>query len=256
MAVRAPNLYTSLRGFALGAFRLFVDEDLPFAFEEHESVGRPALYEYRPLVRTFIESRASLLAKREDARLVLDDLRREPAARIFARAHTGRRAREDDALFRTIVLPLLVSTAEACGGFDWDDTSFDRAYGELERSLFGEGHAYAAVAPLVGISVGRQIELGGGVRVRNAVTGELAAHWPEAKGLLPQSFGREPDRLAVLELERALGREPAAEFVQPRRLAVGLCGRDRQHRPDAVRPPVEPFEENRPRRDRARRREP
>ena len=28
--------------------------------------------------------------------------------------------------------------------------------------------------------------------------------WPEASGLLPRAFGREPDRLCVLELERAL----------------------------------------------------
>ena len=88
-----------------------------------------------------------------------------------------------DALFRTVVLPLLVTTAEACGGFDWDDASFDRAYAELESSLFGEGHAYAAVAPLVGLSVGALVELGEGVRVRIAATGELAAHWPEAQGL-------------------------------------------------------------------------
>ena len=204
MAVRAPHLYRSLRGFVLGAFRVFVDEDLPFAFEEHESLGRPALYEYRPLVRTFIESHERSLAGREDARLVLEDLKREPAARIFARAHAGPRANEDEALFRTVVLPLLIATAEACGGFDWDDTAFDHAYGELERSLFGEGHAYAAVAPLVGISVGKVIDLGDGLRVRNAATGELAAHWPEAQGLLPPEFGREPDRLCVVELERSL----------------------------------------------------
>jgi hypothetical protein len=30
--------------------------------------------------------------------------------------------------------------------------------------------------------------------------------WPEATGLLPRSFGREPDRLCVLELERPLER--------------------------------------------------
>jgi hypothetical protein len=29
--------------------------------------------------------------------------------------------------------------------------------------------------------------------------------WPEATGLLPRSFGREPDRLCILELERSLG---------------------------------------------------
>ena len=211
MAVRAPHLYRALRGFALGAFRLFVDEDVPFAFEQHESLGRPALYEYRPLVRTFIETRAPVLAKREDARLAFEELRREPAARIFARAHAGRPATEDDALFRTVVLPLLISTAEGCGGFDWDDRAFDAAYVELERSLFGKGHAYAAVAPLVGLSVGTVVELGGGVRVRNAATGELAAHWPEAQGLLPPDFGREPDRLAVVELERSLRKgEPEA----------------------------------------------
>ncbi|MFL6067789.1 MAG: hypothetical protein ACJ74N_08635 [Gaiellaceae bacterium] len=211
MAVRAPHLYRALRGFALGAFRLFVDDDVPFAFEQHESFGRPALYEYRPLVRTFIETRASALAKRDDARLALEELRREPAARIFARAHAGRRSTEDDALFRTVVLPLLISTAEGCGGFDWDDRAFDSAYTELERSLYGKGHAYAAVAPLVGVSVGTAVDLGDGVRVRNAATGELAAHWPEAQGLLPPDFGRETDRLAVVELEHSLRKgEPEA----------------------------------------------
>jgi hypothetical protein len=29
--------------------------------------------------------------------------------------------------------------------------------------------------------------------------------WPEAAGLLPRDFGREPDRICVLELERSLG---------------------------------------------------
>jgi hypothetical protein len=97
-----------------------------------------------------------------------------------------------------------VRTAENCGGFDWDDSAFARAYEEFEASLYGEGHAYGAVAPLIGLSVGTQIELGDGIRVRVAATGELAAMWPEAAGLLPRDFGREPDRICVLELERSL----------------------------------------------------
>jgi len=206
VAPRDPHLRRSLRSFCLGAFALYVDEELPFAFEEHASLGRPALYEYRPLVRSFLEARATVLMRREDARLCLEDLRGRPAARIFSRAHAGPRASEDEALFRTVLLPLLLATAEACGGFDWDDSSFDRAYADLERSLFGAGHAFAAVAPLVGISVAATIDLGGGIRVRHAVTGELASHWPEAQGLLPQDFGREPDRLCLLELERDLTR--------------------------------------------------
>jgi hypothetical protein len=212
--VRASHLYASLRCFCLGAFRALLDElqdgaDLPFAFEEHASRGRPALYEYRPLVRSFVEARAYKLIRRDDARIAIEDLRREPAAAIFARAHAGPRRSEDDALFTSVLLPLLVRTAELCGGFDWDDGAFDKAYAELETSLFGPGHSYGAVAPLIGVTLGgQQLDLGTGLRVRTAATGELAQLWPEANGLLPADFGREPDRLCVLELQREL--EPGA----------------------------------------------
>ena len=212
--MKAPHLYESLRRFCLGAFALFTAEleagaDLPFAFEEHGSYGRPTLYEYRPLVRGFVEARASRLTTREDTRQALDDLRREPAAAIFARAHAGPKPNEDAALLKSVLVPLLVRTAEGCGGFDWDDTAFDRAFRDVETSLFGEAHSYGAVAPLVGISATEQIALGDGIRVRAAATGELAALWPEANGLLPSEFGREPHRLCVLELERSLERGDA-----------------------------------------------
>ena len=207
--MRSPHLYDTLRRFCLGAFAAFHKDletgaDLPFAFEEHGSYGRPTLYEYRPLVRGFIEARAERLFARDDVRQAVADLQREPAARIFARAHEGVTPDEARALYRSVLVPLLVRTSEGCGGFDWDDSAFDRAFAELEQSLFGDGHAYGAVAPLIGISCGAQIELGNGIRVRAAATGELAAMWPEASGLLPREFGCEPDRLCVLELERAL----------------------------------------------------
>ena len=207
--MRSPHLYDTLRRFCLGAFAAFHKDletgaDLPFAFEEHGSYGRPTLYEYRPLVRGFVEARAERLFARDDVRQAVADLQREPAARIFARAHEGVTPDEARALYRSVLVPLLVRTAEGCGGFDWDDSSFDRAFAELEQSLYGAGHSYGAVAPLVGVSCGAQIELGNGIRVRAAATGELAAMWPEASGLLPRAFGREPDRLCVLELERAL----------------------------------------------------
>jgi hypothetical protein len=210
VAVRAPQLFTSLRAFCLGTFRALLAElergaDLPFAFEEHASHNKPALYEYRPLVKPFIEQRAHTLRVRPDARLAVEELLRQPAATIFARAHAGPRAREDEALFGSVLLPLLVETAEICGGFDWDDAAFARAYAELEAALFGNGHQYGAVAPVIGITTGGQtIELGGGMRLRIAATGELAKLWPEATNLLPADFGREPDRLCVLELERSL----------------------------------------------------
>ena len=208
--MRAPHLYRSLRLFVLGGFALCSREleeggDLPFAFEEHGSPGRPALYEYRPLVRPFVEARADRLAALADARAALDDLRREPAAQIFARAHAGTGGSADEALLHSVLLPLLASMAERCGGFDWIDETFDAAYLDLERSLFGTKRAYAAVAPVVGLEAGATSELADGLRLRAAAQGELAAHWPEANGLLPSRFGREPDRLLVLELERTLG---------------------------------------------------
>jgi hypothetical protein len=205
----SPLLHRALRGFCLGAFfeldlDLAAGESLPVALEEHASPNRPTLYEYRPLVGAFVEARAERLVQREDAQEALAALKDEPAAGIFARAHAGERLGEDEALRRTILVPLLVRTAEACGGFDWEDEGFDRAYLELERVLFGERRTYAAVAPLVGASAGGEIDLGDGIHVRPAAAGELAAAWPEARRLLPRDFGREVDRTLVLELERDL----------------------------------------------------
>ena len=201
--MRSPHLYDTMRRFCLGAFSVFHGEDLPFAFEEHA----PSFYEYRPLVKSFIEGQAERLRNREDVRAALDDLAREPAARVYTDA------------YRTVLVPLLVRVAEGCGGFDWDDTAFDRAYEEMESLLFGSGHAYAAVAPLVGISCGSVIELGPGLRMRPHGTGELAALWPESSGLLPRDFGREVDRTCVLELERQLAKGEAEAPDAPGELA-------------------------------------
>ncbi len=207
--MRAPHLYPLLRGFVLGSFVVLGREleegaELPFAFEEHVERRGPSLYELRPLVRAFIEEREPMLRGREDARLAVEELRREPSAAIFAKAHAGKRASEDEALFRTVLLGLLISTAEACGGFDWEDEAFEHAHAELERSLFGERRRYVAIAPLVGLSLAKPVELAADVSVRPFANGELATHWPESRGLLPRDFGREPDRMAVVELRREL----------------------------------------------------
>jgi hypothetical protein len=204
MAHRAPHLYQSLRAFCLAAFAVERGAELPFSFEEHPTRGGPTLYEYRPLVRGFVEQQAASLRRLPDARNAIDDLRREPAAAIFANAHAGVGCSDDDALFRTVLLPLLAAVAERSGGFDWHDDAFERAYASIEQSLFGNARSYAALAPLVGLSAGSAIELGGGVRVRRTVAGEVSGLWPEAQGLMPPEFGRDTDRLCVLELTREL----------------------------------------------------
>jgi hypothetical protein len=213
VAVRSPHLYASLRAFCLGAIAYLAREvedgaEIPFAFEGHGSPGRPTLYEYRPLVREYVEARADRIASLPDARAVLDELRREPAAAIFARAHA--RPGAGDPFVTSVLLPVLEATAEGGGGAAWDDAAFDRAYAELEHSLFGSRRLYAAVAPVIGLSLGASADLGGGVRVRPAAAGELAAHRPDAASLAPAGFGREPDRLCVLELEQ----EPPPEGAE------------------------------------------
>ena len=232
--MRAPHLHSALRGFCLGAFAFYGREveqgaEITFVFEEHGSRGRPTLYEYRPLVRSFVEARGGRLLGRGDTAIALEALGREPAAAIFARAHAH--AQSEHALYRTVLLPLVADVAETCGGFDWDDDAFDRAYAELEESMFGDERVYAAIAPLVGVEVGQTIPLGDRLRVRHAADGELVAHWPDAARLGPESFGREPDRMCVLELEQPMpadGGEPPdapgeiADAVTALRLAT--CG--------------------------------
>ncbi len=137
MAVRAPHLYRSLRCFCLAGFSLLAADvedgaEIPFSFEEHAARGNASLYEYRPLVRSYVDARAERLSALADAGIVLEELRREPAAAIYAAAHAGK---GDVSLLRTVALPLLADVAEACGGLDWSDEAFDRAYAELERVL-------------------------------------------------------------------------------------------------------------------------
>lgn len=217
MRLRSPNLYAAVRRFCLGAFAYLHRESsggapITFAFEEHASPGEPALYELRPLARSYVAARAERIYRLEDARAAVEELEREPGAEIFARAHATGRADGEQALFRTILLPLLEAVAERCGGFDWDDGVFNRAYLELEDSLLGERHSYGAAAPLVGLSVPVPIQLGRGLAVRMAAAGELASYWPEARGLLPGGFGDEPERMSVIELAAEV---PASEVDPP-----------------------------------------
>jgi hypothetical protein len=204
VSLRAPHLYESLRGFCLGAFAAERGAQIPFAFEEHATREGPSLYEYRPLVRGFVEEQAPTLRRLPDARNAIDDLKREPAAAIFARAHAGIGDTGDEALFRSILLPMLTWTAERCGGFDWNDEAFDSAYADLELTLFGTARTYVALAPIVGLSAGNDAELGGGITLRPIVSGEISNLWPEARGLMPSEFGRDIDRLLLLELKREL----------------------------------------------------
>jgi hypothetical protein len=99
---------------------------------------------------------------------------------------------------------MLTWTAERSGGFDWQDDAFDAAYTDLEQTLFGSARTYVAVAPVIGLSAGTDADLGAGITLRPVVSGEISHLWPEAQGLMPPEFGRDVDRLLLLELKREL----------------------------------------------------
>jgi hypothetical protein len=210
--VRSPHLYAALRSFCLAAFAALGPEveragEIPFVVEEHGG-----LYEYRPLLRDHVDAHTSSLERLEDARIAIAELARDPAAAIFAHGGAGGDdGSADRTLFRAILVPLLIATAEACGGFDWEDGAFNRTYGELEASLFGTSRKYVAAAPLVGVSVAVPIDLARGIQVRTATVAELCSARPEARGGLPARFG-EPERSCVLTFERHL---PAGDATLP-----------------------------------------
>src|SRR5436305_1172660 len=196
-----------MRAYCLAAFSVERGAELPFAFEEQSTWEGPSLYEYRPLVRGFVEEQSPTLRRLPDTRNAIDDLKLEPAAAIFARAHAGIGDTGDEALFRSILLPMLTWTAARCGGFDWQDEAFDAAYADLEQTLFGSARTYVALAPVIGLSAGTDADLGGGITLRPVAAGEISNLWPEARGLMPPEFDRDVDRLLLLELKRELAPE-------------------------------------------------
>ena len=158
MAVRAPHLHLTLRAFCLGAFvflgrALEEGDDLPFAFEEHVQRQGPALLRVpaaRALLRRVARERARearrcpLRARGAPSRAGGRDLRARP-----------RRAEADRGAGALPHRPARAPRLDRRGvrRLRLGRPAFERAYAELERSLFGGTHAYAAVAPLVGLSV-------------------------------------------------------------------------------------------------------
>ena len=140
----------------LAAFRLLqadVDagQEVPFALDEGSRGGGPSLYNWRPLFGSYVAERADALAALPDGRAALDALRTEPALTAFVRERQPALTDLDSALRDTVLLPLVVATADACGGFDLDDAALERLLVRLERAAVAERTTYAALAPLVGI---------------------------------------------------------------------------------------------------------
>jgi hypothetical protein len=93
-------------------------------------------------------------------------------------------------------------------------------------------HRFEALVPLVGVLVTNPpAALGPGIELVHVTAEDLARDWPEAHGLVPARFGREPDRLCGLliraELDPQRGETPpdapslAASVILALRLVSG-----------------------------------
>ena len=204
----------------------------------HDAHG-PGLYEYRPLVRDHVEARAFRLAKLPDAA----DRARRAAPRagggdLRARAR-GRRVRRPRALPGDPAAGARRRTAEACGGFDWDDGAFERVYAELERSLFGASRSYARRRAARRPLDRRAGRARAGARRAPVVAERARGALAGGDGPAAAALRRRARRSCVLELERELPAEddeppdaPAelADAVTALRLATGGAGRRRAGR--------------------------
>ncbi len=207
-----PAARRALRHYVLAAFRLLqadVDagQEVPFALDEGSRGAGPSLYNWRPLFGSYVAERADALAALPDGRAALDALRTEPALTAFVRERQPALTDLDSALRDTVLLPLVVATADACGGFDLDDPALERLLVRLERAAVAERTTYAALAPIVGIEAAPDgVDLGLGVVLQRVSATGLAADWPECQGLLPEGFLREPDRRHALVVSAAVPR--------------------------------------------------
>ena len=235
--LRAPHLYESLRGFCLGGVR--------GRARRGGAVRVRGARDARQARRSTSTARSSAASSRSRRRRCAGCPTRATRSttcgasrrRRSSRARTpGSADTSDDALFRSILLPLLTWTAERCGGFDWHDEAFDAAYAELEQSLFGTARTYVALAPLVGLSAGadgrpRRRH----PRARRRSPARSRQLWPEARGLMPPEFGRDVDRLLRARARaRARRRTRPSRRTRPpswptrsRALRLATAGRDR-----------------------------
>ena len=177
----------------------------PSPSTEHGGHNRPTLYEYRPLVGAFVEQRAGWLGTREDALGALAALKDEPAAGIFARAHMSAKAGEDEALRRTVLVPLLVRMRRALRRVQLGRQRFRPCLRGARAIALrrAEGVRGACARSSASRPVGASSS-GLGSACGPAATGEFQASWPEAGRLLPRDYGREVDRTLLVELERDL----------------------------------------------------
>jgi hypothetical protein len=206
-SVLRPELRRPLEHFVQAAFSVLAADvaaghEVSFALGGGGGAGGPRLYDYRPLYRAYVEERADRLFDLADGRMAIAALEADPGVVSYAATHAPGSTRPAEALRRAVLVPLLVGVAERSDGFDFDADAFAGVYGAVERGVTAAETRVSAFAPISGLFLSNPpADLGAGVTLRRSSLGEIGARWPEASGLVPEGFGREPDELLHLDLE-------------------------------------------------------
>ncbi len=216
--LRRPEARRAVAHFVQAALRELSSDvthgdEIPFALDSRSHLGGPALYEYRPLYRAYVDARLERLVSLADYRLAVSSLADDPAVLGVARDHAPDAETDEDALRMAVLVPLLVGVAEGAGSFDFDDGVFDGIFDRMLSDVAQTRRSFTGFTPVVGLrAIDGSHDLGQDIRVRRVSPTELAESWPECQGLLPERFGVARDRLLGLELDVAMPRVDAGEM--------------------------------------------
>jgi hypothetical protein len=216
-SLRRPEARRAVAFFVQAAFaHLHADvergDEVEYALDARSGLRGPALYDYRPLFRRYVERRLQQLTRLPDYAAAVAALADDPAIVAAARDGAPEASGDAEALRDAMLVPLLVGAAEGAGAFDFDDEVFERVWQRLLATVAEAQRAFTAFAPLVGATAPDvAFDLGDGVVLRRVEVDALADAWPESQGLLPDRFGIAADRRLALEIDVALPRGRAAE---------------------------------------------
>ncbi|MGH2839123.1 MAG: hypothetical protein ACRDJY_12350, partial [Thermoleophilaceae bacterium] len=194
--MRNVSLHAALRDFALEAAATLMHavesgDELGFDVAEEPGSG-PILYRYRARTAEYIGAHWPDLAQLPAFEAAAREL--GAGAGTWLRSHGKTEAEAEPAL-----RAMLERLYEDATSFDFPEERFDRAFAELERTLYDGTANVVAVAPLRDARLEtRRIDLGGGIAL---VRGDSAASAPrEAAWLHPHLEGpAEPSVLITIE---------------------------------------------------------
>jgi hypothetical protein len=195
--VRSHTLHAALRRYVEEvAWTLSADTaegaEVPFELIEERGARRTALYCYRPLVDEFLRERQSTLLRLDGHQPALRTLAEHDGLGRYLKA-AGERVPPDQGARSRAVLELFLERVFAeQTTFEFDAQRFERAYRQLEDTIFaGRTHA-AAIVPVLGLDIASdEIVLGEGLTLTRT------AAFPGA----PQEAINEADVVAAFRAE-------------------------------------------------------